>query len=442
MPSFERRFSRSGDTLPIAPKLRYDYRWGRSMAANEREFDIILFGATGFTGKLVAEYLLRQYGINEGLRWAIAGRNPGKLKEIATSLGTGGCEVPRLEADSNSAKDMNRLAAQAKVVCTTVGPYAKYGSLLLGACVERGTHYCDLTAEIPWMVRMMNQHQAQALTTGARIVHACGFDSIPSDLGAFFMHSEMSRQHGVPCRRIQLRVEDFSGGFSGGTVASLLHMMEEAETDDRLRDLLQAPYALDPEGSPKGADEPESLVPRYDESFSQWLAPFPMAAVNTKVVRRSNALLEQAYGPDFRYDEAMLAGGGPTGLLRAAGTSVGSGLSMGLLSIPPLRKLLAKRLPAPGEGPGIEEREAGYWKIRLLGVHPIDPAKNLEVRLTGDRDPGYGSTSKMLGETAVCLAINSLPDRAGFLTTAVAMGDPLIDRLQKNAGIKFEILHR
>ncbi|MDG1400760.1 MAG: saccharopine dehydrogenase NADP-binding domain-containing protein, partial [Candidatus Binatia bacterium] len=162
MPSLKRTFSQSGDTLPIAPKLRYDYRWGRSMAANEREFDIILFGATGFTGKLVAEYLLRQYGINEGLRWAIAGRNPGKLKEIATSLGTGGCEVPRLEADSNSAKDMNRLAAQAKVVCTTVGPYAKYGSLLLSACVERGTHYCDLTAEIPWMVRMMNEHQAQA----------------------------------------------------------------------------------------------------------------------------------------------------------------------------------------------------------------------------------------------------------------------------------------
>lgn len=409
------------------------------MTTNEREFDIILFGATGFTGSLVAEYLLREYGTNSSLRWAIAGRSPAKLETIATNLGSGGGEIPRLQADSTSPADMSALARKAKVICSTVGPYAKYGSHLLGACVENGTDYCDLTAEIPWMVRMMNQHQTQALKTGARIVHACGFDSIPSDLGAFYVHSEMNRRHGVPCERIQLRVEDFSGGFSGGTVASLLHMMEEAESDDQLRQLLDAPYALDPEGSPKGADQPESLVPRYDKKFGEWLAPFPMAAVNTKVVRRSNALLEQAYGSDFRYDEAMLAGDGPRGFLRATGISIGSGLAMGMMSLPPIRKLAATRLPAPGEGPSRQERESGYWKVRLLGTHPVDPAKNLEVRLTGDMDPGYGSTSKMLGETAVCLAIDSLPERAGFLTTAVATGDALITRLQKNAGIKFEI---
>ena len=406
---------------------------------NAREFDIILFGATGFTGRLVARYLLEQYGTTGSLRWAIAGRNLEKLQQVSGELGEGGDAIPRLHADSTSASDMEDLAARTTVICSTVGPYAKYGSALIHACVEHGTHYCDLTAEIPWMVRMMNEHQERALQTGARLVHACGFDSIPSDLGAFFVHSEMNLRHGVPCQRIQLRVEDFSGGFSGGTVASMLHMMEEAEGNDGLQTLLENPYALDPEGSPQGLDQPESLAPRFDKTFDQWTGPFVMAGVNTKVVRRTNALLEQAYGDDFRYDEAVLTGSGPLGLLRASGLSLGSGLSMGLLSVPSIRKFASTKLPEPGEGPSKAQREAGYWKVRLLGTHPIDPARNLHARLTGDMDPGYGSTSKMIGETAACLALDELPERAGFLTTAVAMGDALIKRLQKNAGVTFEI---
>ena len=406
---------------------------------DDREFDIIVFGATGFTGRLVAAHLLGQYGSEGTVRWAIAGRNAAKLEDVAGGLGQGGENIPRLQADSSNSRQMNDLAERTRVICTTVGPYARYGSALLGACVEQGTHYCDLTAEIPWMVRMMNEHQARALETGARIIHACGFDSIPSDLGAFYVHSEMNRRHGTSCQRIQLRVEDFSGGFSGGTVASMMHMMEEAEGNEQLRGLLDAPYSLNPEGAPQGSDQPETLSPRFDEAFGQWIAPFVMAGVNTKVVRKTNALLEQAYGPDFSYDEALLTGTGPAGCLRAAGVSAGSALSMGLMSIPAIRKLAAKKLPAPGEGPSPEQREAGYWKVRLLGTHPVDPGCNLEARLTGDMDPGYGSTSKMLGEAAVCLAMDSLPDRAGFLTTAVAMGDALIDRLQKNAGVTFEI---
>lgn len=412
---------------------------GVAMTINEREFDIILFGATGFTGQLVAEYLLREYGHKGSLRWAIAGRNSQKLEEVCRNLGTDGDKIPRLTADATSASEMRALAAKTRVICSTVGPYAKYGSLLLGSCAELGTHYCDLTAEIPWMVRMMREHQTTALASGARLVHACGFDSIPSDMGVFFLHSEMNRRHGVPCQKIRLRVDDFSGGFSGGTVASMLHMMEEADKDNQLQHLLEDPYALDPEGSPRGADQPESLAPRYDEAFEQWTAPFFMAAVNTKVVRRSNALFEQSYGSDFRYDEAMLTGTSLPGLLRASAISVGSGVSMGLMSLPTTRNLIAKRLPSPGEGPDLKERQSGYWKLRILGTHPVDRAKNLEAIVTGDMDPGYGSTSKMLGETAVCLAMDTLPERAGFLTTAVAMGDALIERLQRSAGVCFEI---
>lgn len=405
----------------------------------ERKFDLILFGATGFTGKLVAEYLLAQYGVGGDLHWALAGRNSEKLAAVALDLGPTATDLPLLKADSASATDMQELAANARVICSTVGPYARYGSALIAACAKLGTHYCDLTAEVPWMVRMMKEHQQTAVESGARIIHACGFDSIPSDLGTFFVHAEMNRTHRVSCREIKFRVDGFSGGFSGGTVASMIYMMEEAEKDDSIRQLLEEPYALNPPDKATGPDTAESLTPEYDSDFAQWRAPFPMAPINTKIVRRSNALLEYAYGRDVRYGEAILTGKGLRGMLRATSVSLGSGLSTALMSIAPIRRFLAGRLPAPGEGPTAAERDAGYWEVRIRGKHPLDPQKDITARLRGDRDPGYGSTSKMLGEAAVCLALDTLPARAGFLTTAVAMGDALILRLQDRAGITFTI---
>ena len=409
----------------------------------EREFDVVVWGATGFTGRLVAAYLLETYGEGSELRWALGGRSRSKLEalqqELTQETGRSAADLPLVLADSDDEASVDALARRARVVCTTVGPYAKYGSKLVAACTGLGTHYCDLTGEVQWMRRMIDAHQKQAEASGARIVHTCGFDSIPSDLGVFFLQREMQRRHGVPCARIKSRVKAFKGAFSGGTVASLLNVLVEAGSDPEVRRVMADPYGLNPEGLRRGPDGPDRTTPAYDEDFSAWTAPFVMAGINHKVVRRSNALLDHAYGAEFRYDEAMLMGDGPTGWLKAAGLTAGLGAAMGAGAIGPLRSLLERFLPAPGEGPSKQEREAGFFDIRLYGEHPEDQGKSLRGRVTGDRDPGYGSTSKMLGESAVCLARDELSVGGGFWTPASAMGEPLLERLQAKAGLGFSI---
>jgi short subunit dehydrogenase-like uncharacterized protein len=324
-------------------------------------------------------------------------------------------------------------------VCTTVGPYARYGSRLVAACTAAGTDYCDLTGEVQWMARMIEAHHESAVRSGARIIFTCGFDCIPSDIGAFFMNEEMNARHGVPCSRVQYRVEGFSGRASGGTIATMLNMMDEAQEDRSILRTLRAPYALNPTGQQSGPDSTEATLPSYDQDFDQWIAPFMMGAVNTKVVRRSNALLDGAYGRDFRYDEGVLCGRGPGGFAKAAATGVGAALGMGAMAIGPIRRFAAGRLPQPGEGPSLEQREAGFFKIALLGHHPSDPTKNLKGRIEGDRDPGYGSTSKMLGESAVCLALDEATSGGGCLTPASAMGRALLVRLPDNAGVSLRL---
>jgi short subunit dehydrogenase-like uncharacterized protein len=291
------------------------------------------------------------------------------------------------------------------------------------------------------MRRMIDAHEARARETGARIVHNCGFDCIPSDLGVWFMQREMKARTGRPSPHVKLRVGGFSGGVSGGTAASMLELVEEAAHDPAVRRLLADPYGLNPSDARSGPDGPDQTRPVYDADFDQWTAPFVMAAINTRVVRRTNALTDSAYGPDFRYDEAVLCGGGPAGFAKATAQAVGQLAMMGAMAIGPLRALGAKALPKPGEGPSKEQREKGYFELRLHAAPPAgSDAPPLRGRVTGDRDPGYGSTSKMLGQAALCLAEEGAKVGGGFFTPASAMGDQLIERLQRYAGLTFEIV--
>ena len=410
------------------------------MATQDRQFDVVVWGATGFTGRLTAEYLLERYGIDEGLRWAIAGRNPGKLEEVKQALGRGtGKDTGSLAVllgDSDDEDSLDRLVQQTQVVCTTVGPYAQYGTKLLKACANGGTAYCDLTGEVHWMQQMIEAHEDAAKASGARIVFNCGFDCIPSDLGAFFMQREMKARHGATCSQIQLRVAGFSGGASGGTVASMLGMLEEAEKDPGVMRAMSEPYSLNPKSHQAGPDSAERLAPRFDSDFEQWTAPFVMAAINTKVVRRTNALLDYAYGQEFRYDEAMLMGKGALGVAKATAASAGSVATMGAMAWGPLRRAVAGRLPQPGDGPDKARREAGYFDLLLRGVS--DDGQVLRGRVKGDRDPGYGSTSRMLAESAVCLARNGDDVGGGIWTPASAMGEALLKRMP-TAGVTFVV---
>jgi short subunit dehydrogenase-like uncharacterized protein len=413
------------------------------MQKSTRELEVVVWGASGFTGRLTAEHLLTRFGAAGSLRWAIAGRNAAKLESVRSGLardtGADARALPILVGDGEDVAFLDQMTRRTRVVCSTVGPYAKYGSALVAACARSGADYCDLTGEVPWMQRMIDAHQAAAVGSGARIVFSCGFDCIPADLGAFFMQREMRARHGVACSRIQYRVAGFSGAASGGTVASMLHMLEEAERDPAIRAAMSEPYALNPRGERTGPDAPEHTSPRWDPDFRQWTAPFVMAGIDTKVVRRSNALLGYAYGKSFRYDEAMLMGAGPLGFAKAALTTAGTLAGMGAMALGPVRRAVSAWLPQPGDGPTQAQREAGYFDIQLRGEHPTDAAKALRGRIRGDRDPGYGSTAKMLGESAVCLAQDALPVAGGFWTPASAMGDALLARLRPNAGVTFEI---
>ncbi|MCB1853652.1 MAG: saccharopine dehydrogenase NADP-binding domain-containing protein [Halieaceae bacterium] len=404
----------------------------------KREFDVVVWGASGFTGQLVSEYLASQYGVNRQLRWAIAGRNRDKLEAVREDClpKSRRNSLPILLADSDDPASLAELVARTSVVCTTVGPYARYGTPLVAACAEAGTGYCDLTGEVQWMARVIPAYQGAAQASGARIVHTCGFDSTPFDIGTWYLQQAMLQQHGVPAIHVKTRVARSRGGASGGTVASMLNLMEEAVHDPGIRDLIADPYVLYPPGTPAGLDGPDQEDARYDPDFGQWTFPFVMALVNTRVVRRSNALLGFPWGEDFRYDEAVLTGSRSLASL----TAIGSRLGMLALAATPTRKLAARLLPSPGEGPSRRQRENGYYEILLHAVHPEDRTRDMRLKVTGDMDPGYGSTAKMLGEASVCLALDKPAVGGGFWTPASAMGANLQRRLAANAGLSFEFV--
>jgi short subunit dehydrogenase-like uncharacterized protein len=407
-------------------------------ATAEREFDVVVFGASGFTGALVAAYLLRQYGIGGELKWAIAGRSETKLAEVKKELGDSAAALPTLLADSFDRNALAAMARRTRVVLTTVGPYALYGSDLAEACVENGTHYCDLAGEVQWIRKMIDQHHERARQTGARIVHCCGFDSVPMDIGVWFLQREAKQRHGHYCKSIRLLVKATKGAASGGTVASMLNILEESREDREVARILVNPYALNPPQERQGPDQRDQTGAVFDAEARSWTAPFVMAAINTKIVRRSNALCGYPYGRDFRYREAVLTGGGISGRLKSLATAATLGTFVTAGSFKPTRKLLQTFVPKPGEGPDAELRESGFFNLMQIGVLPDGSV--MKSRITGDQDPGYGSTSKMLGECAVCLAQDTLESEGGVLTPAAAMAGPLFERLTKNAGLTFELL--
>ena len=406
---------------------------------NQRPHDIVVWGASGFTGKLVTEYLYGNYGVGGELRWAIAGRNREKLDSLCSDLGIESGSLPIVISDSFDAQSMQNLARDTKVVLTTVGPYAKYGSALVEACVSQGTHYCDLAGESQWMRKMIDSFQTDAEKSGARIVHSCGFDSIPSDIGVWFLQREAQRLHGAPCIEIKLLVKAMKGGASGGTFASMMNAMEEARRDREVAKILVDPYSLNPAGERSGPDGREQSGVEYHTESGTWTAPFVMAAVNTRIVRRTNALLHYPYGRDFRYSEATMTGAGSSGWMKSAMTTAGLGGFMLASSFDFSRSLLVNRvLPKPGEGPSKEQRDAGFFNLLLVGK--LADGSLLRARVTGDRDPGYGSTSKMLSESAICLAKDDLSSAGGFWTPASAMADALFGRLVENAGLTFDLV--
>ena len=407
----------------------------------DRRLDLVVFGATSFVGQILCRHLVQRHGtgrdVDGSLRWAIAGRDAAKLDIVADATGA---DVERIVADASDPDALAELATSTRVVVSTVGPYALYGSPLVAAVVAAGTDYCDLTGETQWMRRMIDAHAAAAELTGARVVHACGFDSIPSDLGVWFTQQRAIEKLGAPCEHISMRVKTLQGGASGGTVASMMNVVEEATHDSDLRRLLADPYALAPVDMRVGPEQPDINRPVRDPASGGWAAPFVMAAVNTRVVQRSHALLGRPWGPEFRYDEAMMTGTGPLGAAKAGAIAAGIGASLGLAALGPTRRFLERFvLPKPGEGPTPAAQEKGSFDIRFFGTSA--DGRSIRTRVTGDRDPGYGSTAQMLGETAVAL-VDLDPDQlgGGFWTPSTAFGDGLVERLEAHAGLRFDVL--
>ena len=404
----------------------------------ERNFDIIVWGASGFTGRLVLEYLLERYPQGGDIRWAIAGRNEQKLKQVLSKHLSDGPAPPILVANSHDDESLDRLTRDTKVVLTTVGPYAQYGSELVAACVRNGTHYCDLCGEVQWMRKMIDRHQSDAEATGARIVMSCGFDSIPSDFGVWALQREAVSRRDQACKRVTLLVRAMQGGVSGGTFASLLNAIDEGQKDSSVAKILMDPYALNPADTPRGMDKRDQSGAEFNKALGIWTAPFVMAGVNTRVVRRTHALAGLPYGEDFRYHEATIIGRGFMSRIRASLMSVALKVFFIASAISFTRQYVVKKLlPSPGEGPSRHERENGYFNLLVVGQH--DDGEILRLRVKCDRDPGYGSTSKMLTESAICLAKDDLAVGGGCWTPVSAMGASLFERLKANAGLSFEL---
>ena len=395
-----------------------------------KEFDVVIHGATGFTGRLVAEYMMARYpnaSNAEGIRWAMGGRSADKLAAVRDEIGAPK-DTPLVVTDVADATSLAQLMARTRLVLTTVGPYQLYGNEMVEACAKTGVDYVDLCGEPAWMRLMIDAHEAAAQASGARIVFSCGFDSVPFDMGVFLLQSEFKKKHGHAASRVRGRVRKMKGTFSGGTAASLRATMAAAGTDPRVLDWLRSPFSLTP--GFEGPKQPHGAKPMIDEALGQvngadmWVAPFVMAAINTKNVHRSNFLMSHTYGQDFVYDEMMITGPGEKG--QAIANHVAADKSLG-----------GEGGPRPGEGPSKEERETGFYDVLFLGEDAQGNKINVSVK--GDRDPGYGSTSKMIAECAVCLLTQSKETSGGIWTPAPALGNDIITRLQANAGLTFAV---
>jgi short subunit dehydrogenase-like uncharacterized protein len=385
----------------------------------DRQYDIVIYGASGFTGRLVAEYMAATHG--PAANWAMAGRNLEKLAAVRDEVGAP-ADTPIIEADASNLDSLNSMVKSAKCIITTVGPYQRYGSDLVAACAAEGTHYVDLSGEPGWMYEMITAHSDAAKASGARIVFSCGFDSIPFDLGVYFLQQAAIKQFGKPVSRVRGRVRAMAGEFSGGTAASLGATMQAVAKNPELIKVLGNPFSLT-EGF-QGPAQPVDTKPYEDEVVGSWVAPFIMAAINTKNVHRSNKLLGHLYGEDFEYDEMMMTGPGEQGKAIAEVVATTNPLE-------------GDDVPQPGEGPSKESREAGHYDVLFVGQN--EDGASISAAVTGDLDPGYGSTSKMIAESAICLVHECDDLEGGIYTPAPAMGEKLIKRLVDHAGLTFNL---
>ncbi len=402
-----------------------------------KSLDLIGFGATGFTGRLVADHLNTRYGVGGEVAWAMAGRSLAKLREVRQLIGADPA-LPLLQADAADAASLGALVAQARAIITTVGPYQRHGEALVTACAQAGTDYLDLCGEPGWMAQMIPRLQAPAQASGARILFSCGFDSIPFDLGVVFLQDEALRRYGVPLCRVRGRVAVIKGGFSGGTMASALATFETLQRDPALARTLADPYALTP--GLRGPAQAEDAGASYDAAARSWTAPFIMAPINTKNVHRTNALRGHPWGVDFVYDERMLSGDGAAGERRARAMARKARIQTALLGFAPARALLRRFvLPQRGEGPSLHERETGHYELLFSGE--TADGRRLQASVSGDRDPGYGSTSKMIAEAALCLGndVDRSAAAGGVWTPGAALGLALVRRLVARAGLTFSI---
>ena len=415
----------------------------QSTTIEKRPYAVVLYGATSFVGQITAHYLTEflsntkdKNGAN--VTWAIAGRDEEKLNELQSKLAS---KVDIIIANSDDAASLDKMTKQSQVIISTVGPYLKYGEPLIKSCVNNGTDYVDLTGEAIFIKDMMDKYQDTAKQSGARIVNSCGFDSIPSDLGVYFTQKKAEEKFGNACDVIHMRVKAAKGGLSGGTIASMATIFEEVSQDKSRRKQVANPYLLNDDKDAPNVRQANVSKPEYDDEHKRWLAPFVMASINTRIVHRSNQLLGYEYGRDFKYDEAMWMKDGIKGKLSSYAMSAGLLGFATAMMITPSRELLSKHvLPKSGSGPSKEEQENGYFDIRLFGQTANNDTINTKV--TGDKDPGYGSTSRMLSQAALCLAQDISKDDVGggFWTPASAMGDSLIERLEAHSGISFEVV--
>ena len=399
---------------------------------NTKKLDLIIFGATGFTGRLVCQHINKTYSNND-LKWGIAGRNKEKLFVVVKQLNIVDKEF--FIADSNNIKSLVELASKTKVICTTVGPYAKYGTNLIEACIKTGTDYCDITGETQWIRRIIDKYHKKAKEKKIKIINSCGFDSIPSDMGVYYSQKRIFEKTGKYASEINMRVAGAKGGISGGTYNSLSNVLEEARADKKVRETLNNPYGLNPIDKQFGPDRQDLKKVVFDKISNSWIAPFVMAGINTKIVRRSHALSNFKYGTKFAYNEAILTGKTISGQIK------------GYISLMPIffatrkkgsliKNLVDYILPKAGEGPSEKNRVKGYYNIRFYLT--VGQTTYLS-KVKGDMDPGYGSTSKMLAESAVCLALDKTTKSFGILTPSIALGDSLLKRLEENARLTFEL---
>ncbi len=384
----------------------------------DRPFDIVVYGATGYTGRLVAEYLAHHYQ-GQGPKWAMAGRSADKLAEVRDLIGAP-ADTPLIVANSDDPASMKALAEQTRVVITTVGPYQLYGEPLLAACVAAGTDYADLCGEPVWMRQMADKYHAAAQASGARIAFSSGFDSIPFDLGVLMLQQAAKARFGAPAPRVKGRVRAMQGKFSGGTAASLTATMATLKAHPALLQYMMSPFGLTPGFA--GPDQPLGDAPLFDDALGSWCAPFIMATINTKNVHRTNFLLGHPYGADFVYDEMVLTGPGDQG----------EAIAKHMASTPMIGNA---NDPKPGEGPTKEERDTGFYDVLFIGEYP--DGRSLRYGVKGRYDPGYGSTSRMIAETGIALL--SCPAAGAISTPGALLGEALVKRLGEHAEITFAV---